>query len=165
VSTQALGGDPAPGVPKVLVVKYKLHGKPGTVSRSEGERLLIAGNGPLEIIDARFGPAAGAVIPRAFPSGPIIREHAEFAMATSDVRFTHGKDGAVYAFVMAVPQPGESLRIRSLGKSAGLLDAAVKAVSLLGSEAKLEWQREDEALAIEYPQDASFPFGVVFRVE
>jgi len=164
VGVQTLGGDPAPGVPKELLLKYKLDDEEGSICRAENESISLAG-GSLEILEARFRPMASAVIPRSFPSGPIIREHAEFAMATSDVRFTHGKDGAVYAFLMAVPQPGESLRIRSLGKSAGLLDAEVNAVSLLGSEAKLEWQQEDDALAIKYPEDASFPFGVVFRVE
>ena len=164
VGVQTLGGDPAPGVPKVLSLKYKLDDQEGSICRAENESISLAG-GSLEILEARFRPMASAVIPRSFPSGPIIREHAEFAMATSDVRFTHGKDGAVYAFIMAVPQPGESLRIRALGKSAGLLDAAVKSVSLLGSEAKLEWQQEVEALAIQYPEGASFPFGVVFRVE
>jgi alpha-L-fucosidase len=165
VSTQALGGDPAPGVPKVLVVKYKLHGKPGTISRSEGERLLIAGNGPLEILDARFGPAAGATIPRTFPSGPIVREHAEFAMATSDIRFTHGKDGAVYAFVMAVPQAGETLRIRALGKSAALLERPITKVAILGLEQAPEWRQQEDVLEVVYPSDAALPFAIVLRVE
>jgi len=165
VSTQALGGDPAPGIAKSLVVKYKLHGKPGTVSRGEGERLLIAGNGPLEILDARFGPAASGGIPRPFLSGPIVKEHSEFAMATSDVRFTRGKDGAVYAFIMAVPKAGEVLRIRALGRDAGLLDAAPRSVTLLGSKAEIGWKQEPDALVIEHPSAADFPYGVVFRIE
>ena len=165
VSTQVLGGDPAPGVAKVLVVKYKLHGKPGTISRGEGERLLIAGNGPLEILDARFGPAASGGIPRPFLSGPIVKEHSEFAMASSDIRFTRGKDGAVYAFIMAVPKAGETLRIRSLGHEAGLLGKAPRAVTLLGSAAKLDWKQESDSLVIRYPDGADFPFGVVFRIE
>ncbi len=165
VSTQVLGGDPAPGVAKVLVVKYKLHGKPGTISRGEGERLLIAGNGPLEILDARFGPAASGGIPRPFLSGPIVKEHAEFAMASSDVRFTRGKDGAVYAFIMAVPKAGETLRIRALGHEAGLLGKAPRAVTLLGSAAKLDWKQESDGLVIRYPDGADFPYGVVFRIE
>lgn len=165
VSTQALGGDPAPGVPKVLVVKYKLHGKPGMITRAEGERLLIAGNGPLEILDARFGPAAGAAIPRAFPSGPIVREHADFAMATSDIRFTQGKDGAVYAFVMAVPKAGETLRVRSLGKTAAFLERPISKVAILGVDAAPEWRQLDEALEVVHPSNAELPFAIVLRVE
>jgi alpha-L-fucosidase len=165
VSTQVLGGDPAPGVPKTLAVKYKLHGKPGTITRAENEKLTIGGSGALEIVEARFGSVVESKIPRAFPSGPIIREHAEFAMATSDVRFTQGKDGAVYAFVMAVPKPGETLRIRALGGDAALLGNPARAVSLLGSQAKLRWKQEADALVVQYPESAVLPFGVVFRID
>ncbi len=165
VSLSALGGDPAPGVPKEVTVKYKLGGKAGSITRAENERVTIEGGSGLEILDARFGPVSGSLIPRAFPSGPIVREHAEFAMATTDVRFTQGKDGAVYAIVMAVPRAGEVLRIRSLGKSAGLLDAAPSSVSLLGSSAKLKWKYDNDALQIQYPAEAKFPYAVVFRVQ
>lgn len=107
----------------------------------------------------------GAAIPRAFPSGPIVREHVGFSMATSDVRFTQGKDAAVYAFILAVPKPGETLRIRALGRDAGLLGKTPAAVRLLGSKSELKWQQEADALVIEYPPAADFPFGVVFRIE
>jgi alpha-L-fucosidase len=103
--------------------------------------------------------------PRAFPSGPIVREHAEFAMATSDVRFTHGKDGAVYAFVMAVPKAGETLRIRALGKSAALLERPITKVGILGVEQAPEWRQQDDALEVVYPSDAALPFAIVLRVE
>jgi alpha-L-fucosidase len=109
--------------------------------------------------------AASNAIPRAFPSGPIVREHAEFAMATSDVRFTQGKDGSVYAFVMAVPRPGETLRIRSLGRNAGLLEQTPRTVELLGSRARLDWKQDADALVIRYPPSASLPFTVVFRIK
>jgi alpha-L-fucosidase len=165
VSVPALGGDPAPGVPKVLTVRYKLGGMAASVSRAENEVLDIGGNGALEIIDARFGPAVGASIPRAFPSGPIVKGHADAVMATSDVRFTQGKDGAVYAFIMAVPKPAETLRIRSLGKSSGLLDRPVKSVSLLGGKSDLRWKQEEDALLVQYPVAAGLPFAVVFRIE
>lgn len=165
VSMQALGiGDPAPGVPKNLTVKYQLGGQAASIARAEGERLTLDGNGALMILDARFGPGSSGSIPRAFPSGPIVRQHAEFAMATSDVRFTHGKDGAVYAIIMAVPKPGETLRIRALGRDAKLLEKAPTTVNLLGSEEKLQWKQEADALVITYPQSAAFPFAVVFHI-
>jgi alpha-L-fucosidase len=86
-------------------------------------------------------------------------------MATSDVRFTQGKDGAIYAFIMAVPSSGETLKITSLGKKAGLLEKAISAVSLLGYSKKITWKQQDDALLIDYPSDAKFPFSVVFRVK
>ena len=166
VRVQSLGvGDPAPGVPKVLTVKYQLGGKAGSIARAEGERLTLSGSGALEILDARFGPGSGSSIPRAFPSGPIVKQHADFAMATSDVRFTLGKDGAIYAFIMAVPKAGEVLKIRALGKAAGLLDKPVKSVTLLGAGKAPQWKQEPEALLIACPPKMDFAHGVVFRID
>lgn len=165
VSVPALGGDPAPGVPKEVTVKYQLGGKAGSITRTENERLSIEGADGLEILDARFGPGSGSLIPRSFPSGPIVREHAGFSMATSDVRFTRGKDDAVYIFVMAVPKAGEVLKIRSLGSGAGLLEKSPASVRLLGSEARIDWQQEPDGLKVVYPDGADLPFGVVFRVD
>jgi alpha-L-fucosidase len=81
------------------------------------------------------------------------------------VRFTLGKDGAVYAFIMAVPQAGEVLKIHLLGKNASLLDRAPSEVNLLGYNQKISWKQENDALTIDYPSDAKFPFGVVFRIK
>lgn len=165
VSVAQLGGqDPFPGIEKSLVVVASVDGKKVTARAKETETLEIKGKN-LRIESADFAKNVTSAIPRAFPSGPIVREHADFAMATSDVRFTQGKDGAVYAFIMAVPQAGETLKIRSLGKKAGLLEKRPQSVTLLGYSQKLDWKQEDDALSIRYPQGASFPFAVVFRVE
>lgn len=164
VSVRTLGGDPFPGVPKALVIQYELAGKPGKVTRAEEEPLKLGDRGPLKILSASFGPGSSGSIPRPFPSGPIVREHAEFAMATSDVRFTQGKDGAVYAFIMATPKPGETLRIRALGRDAGLLDKAPASVGLLGFKETIQWKQDADALVIKYPRSAGFPCGVVFRI-
>jgi hypothetical protein len=165
VGNQTLGGDPAPDVPKALTIRYRLGGEPGTITRAENEIISLGGATALEVLDARFAPAVSATIPRAFPSGPIVREHAEFAMSTSDVRFTKGKDGAVYAFILAPPAEGEVLRIRALGREAGLLEREPASVRLLGSDTRIEWRREPGALVITHPEVAAMPFAVVYRVE
>ncbi len=165
VSVQNLGGDPAPGVPKSLTVKYRINGRIATITRAENETLVIAGGGSLEILDARFGPGTAASIPRAFPSGPIVKEHADAVMATTDVRFTQGRDGAVYAFILAVPKAGETLKIRALGLDAGLLGKPVQGVTLLGADDLIRWKQERDALVIDCPGSADLPFGVVFRIE
>jgi alpha-L-fucosidase len=165
VSVAELGGqDSFPNVPKTLVLHYTLDGKNLSASARENETIEISGKG-LTIQSAIFTPDNTAHIPRNFPSGPIVREHAEFTMASSDVRFTLGKDGAVYAFIMAVPQAGEVLKIHLLGKNASLLDRAPSEVNLLGYNQKISWKQENDALTIDYPSDAKFPFGVVFRIK
>lgn len=100
-----------------------------------------------------------------FPHTQILPSHDAFQMTTADVRFTEGKDGAVYAFVMTVPKAGESLLIRSLGTSAKLLDRPVAKVSLLGYAEEVDWTQKDEGLSIRYPDNAKQEFAVVFRVE
>lgn len=99
-----------------------------------------------------------------FPAAGILPKHDQFQMTTEDIRFTEGKDGALYAFVMAQPRQGERLRIRSLGRSAGLLDGAVSEVSLLGSAEKIHWKQEDDALIIDCPSAIPSAFAFVFRI-
>ena len=79
--------------------------------------------------------------------------------------FTRCKDGAVHAFIHAVPRPGETLRILSLGRNAGMLENHPQEVELLESEFRLEWRLEADTLVIQYPQSADLPFAVVFRID
>jgi len=99
-----------------------------------------------------------------FPRVGILPRHDQSQMTAEDIRFTQGRDGAVYAFVMVVPKPGESLTIKSLGTNAGLLQKPVSSVSLLGSSAKLEWKQEPEGLVVKCPPDMPFEYAVVFKV-
>ena len=159
--------DPFPGVSKKLELVYEQDGKCFAATGIENKRLQIgtAGAKPLNIVSATFGPAKNSVfMPRSFPADPIVKQHADFAMATSDVRFTQGKDGAIYAFIMAVPKPGETLTIKSLGTDAGLLNTSVGSVELLGSPAKLQWRQEANGLVIQCPSEMAFPFAVVFKI-
>lgn len=83
---------------------------------------------------------------------------------SSDIRFTTKRD-SLYAFFMDTPQ-GE-IRIASLGKNSKLSDRKLKSVSMLGSEEKLKWKQEADALVIQRP--AKFPdwkvtgFRIVFK--
>ena len=97
------------------------------------------------------------------PGGKLGKHHAEFPFNAQDIRFTVGKNGSIYAFCMAAPEPGQTLRIQSMGKAAGHLPEA-KEVSLLGYEGKLEWKQTNEALEIVCPQEIPSPISVVFRV-
>ena len=93
-----------------------------------------------------------------------MKAHAEFPMTTRDVRFTRGKDAAIYAFIMAVPKAGEVLALRSLGSASGLLDARIQQVSLLGCNSSLDWKQNGENLVITCPTSMNFAHSVVFRI-
>ncbi|MEI8293210.1 MAG: alpha-L-fucosidase [bacterium] len=81
-----------------------------------------------------------------------------------DIRFTQSKDGAtLYAIVLAVPQ-GE-VRIKSLGASSKLLEKKIAAIALLGSDAKLEWKQEADALVIQPAAKWPSQHTVAFKIE
>jgi alpha-L-fucosidase len=67
---------------------------------------------------------------------------------SKDIRFTT-KGSNLYAFCMG--KPVEDIKITSLGKGSKLADRKVKSVSLLGSNEKLKWKQEADALVISKP--------------
>jgi alpha-L-fucosidase len=99
------------------------------------------------------------------PGGALNRKQAEFKFDAQDIRFTVGKNGALYAFCMNVPVPGATVRIKSLGVDAKYMDKSIKSVKLLGYNGKLEWKQEADGLAITCPQEMPFATSVVFKVE
>jgi len=99
------------------------------------------------------------------PGGSLNRKHAEFKFDAQDIRFTVGKNGALYAFCMNVPTPGMQLKIKSLGTDAKHFNKPIKDVKLLGYAGKLQWKMEADGLAITYPEKMPFATSVVFKVD
>ncbi|MBC7886911.1 MAG: alpha-L-fucosidase [Ferruginibacter sp.] len=99
-----------------------------------------------------------------FPGGKLGKPHAEFVFNTTNFRFTKGKDGAVYAYCLTVPQPGEIITIKLLGKAAKMLDQPVQSVLLIGSKAKLKWKYAAEGLVITCPEVMPFKYAVAFKI-
>jgi alpha-L-fucosidase len=79
-----------------------------------------------------------------------------------DVRFT-SKGDTLYAIVMGVPKA--SVRIKSLGENAKLLDKSISKISMLGSQEKLEWSQAADVLVIQKPQDQPSDIAIVFKIE
>ena len=99
------------------------------------------------------------------PGGSLNRKHAEFKFDAQDIRFTVGKNGALYAFCMNVPAPGMKLKIKSLGTDAKYFNKPIKDVKLLGYAGKLQWKMEADGLAITCPEKMPFATSVVFKVD
>lgn len=98
------------------------------------------------------------------PGGGLGRSQKNFKFDAQDIRFTEGKDGAIYAFTMNIPENGRTVRIKSMGKGTGSL-GKVKRVSLLGYDGKVKWKHTDDALEITYPEKADLKTSAVFRIE
>lgn len=114
----------------------------------------IPGEG--EIVDGKL---------KMLPGGKLERRHADFKFDTQDFRFTVGKNNALYAFCMTVPEPGKQLKIKSLGKDSKNFDKPVKSVKLLGQNGKLTWNQEADGLVISCPAEMPFATAVVFKIE
>jgi alpha-L-fucosidase len=77
------------------------------------------------------------------------------------VRFTT-RNGAIYIIELGVPT--EELRVKSLGKTARLLDRPIESIALVGSGEKLTWTQGDDALSIAAPHTAPSPEALVYKM-
>lgn len=84
-------------------------------------------------------------------------------LGAQNIRFTVGKNGALYAFCMEMPDGGQEVSIKSLGKKTGA--KKVRRVSLLGSNDKLKWKQTAEALVVTCPKEINGIASAVFRIE
>ena len=113
-------------------------------------------------------PGEGEIVKgklKMLPGGALKRKHAEFKFDAQDIRFTVGKNGALYTFCMNVPEPGTALKIKSLGTDAKYLGKPVKTVKLLGHDGELQWRQEADGLAITCPAEMPFATSIVFKIE
>lgn len=82
------------------------------------------------------------------------------AYTPQDIRFTT-KNGVLYAIALGWPSDGK-LTIHSLVASSGL---RVHDVSLLGSNAKIQWKQEPDGLHLELPAKPNGMYAYSFRIE
>lgn len=99
------------------------------------------------------------------PGGGLGRRHAEFKFDSQDFRFTIGKNGALYAFCMTVPEAGAKVKITSLGSSQSYLDKKIKKISLVGYNGKLKWEQHADGLIVHCPSTMPYATSIVFKVE
>lgn len=80
------------------------------------------------------------------------------------IRFTRSKDNkALYVFIYGA-KPGEALTIEPLRKG-GLLDSKIEAVSLVGSDKKMDFEISGEGLKTTLPVDLVSPIAGVLKIQ
>jgi alpha-L-fucosidase len=82
----------------------------------------------------------------------------------AQIRFTQAKDGTLYATVLGRPEDGK-VSIRNLREGSEYRPEAVEAVSLLGFDGEVAFERTGEALVIDFPADAAESYAYAFRIE
>jgi len=113
-------------------------------------------------------PAEGEMVNgklKMLPGGALSRKHAEFKFDAQDIRFTIGKNGALYAFCMNVPAPNAQIKIKSLASEAKYLEKKINSVKLLGYKGKLQWKQEADGLSITCPAKMPYATSIVFTIE
>ncbi|HEY8994554.1 MAG TPA: alpha-L-fucosidase [Lacunisphaera sp.] len=93
--------------------------------------------------------------------GPGFNEGEGSSFTAEDIRFTR-KGATVYAHLLGAPKAAAS--IKSLGTAAALLDAPIASVRLLGSDEKLTWSQDHDALTIEAPKSVPNDIALVFEI-
>jgi alpha-L-fucosidase len=78
-----------------------------------------------------------------------------------DVRFT-ARNRDVYVIQLGVPT--QALRVKSMGLGARLLTAPIENVALLGSDEKLDWKQNEDALSIAPPKTTPASEALVYKV-
>jgi alpha-L-fucosidase len=94
-------------------------------------------------------------------SGSNFNEDKIKPFTAEDVRFTT-KGATLYAIIMGAPK--SAVTIKSLGTAAKLVDGAVGDVTLLGSDEKLAWSQNADALTIAAPKSVPNDIAVVFKI-
>jgi alpha-L-fucosidase len=99
--------------------------------------------------------------PTKAPSGSFGEKGAK-PFTASDFRFaTRGNS----LFVYAMGWPEGDLRVQSLGRAAGLWDKNIARIVLAGSEEKIHYTRETDALVIRRPKHRPGDYASVFRID
>jgi alpha-L-fucosidase len=106
-------------------------------------REAIFGTRPWKVFGE--GPACEVVVPI---EGQGFNEGKGKPFSAKDVRFTT-KGNVIYAITLGLPS--ETINFTSMGTDAGLLEAPIRSVRLLGSDEKLNWSQKSDALLIEPP--------------
>lgn len=97
------------------------------------------------------------------PGGSLGKHHRDFKFTAQDIRFTVGKDKAIYAFTMNIPDGGQVVTIKSMGTKEGRVKK-VKRVSLLGYDGKIRWRQTTDGLEFTYPADAKLKTAATLRI-
>ena len=85
--------------------------------------------------------------------------------SAANIRYTQSKDGrTLYAIQMGWPGDGKELEHSSFGPGGPGANLRVSEVSLLGSNEKIAWSREESGLIISAPAAAPSDLAVVYKI-
>ena len=134
----------------------------GTITDEETKVLLDIG----EWLEINGEGIYGTTFWKAFGEGEVNAEDGFFkdgdekAFTSKDFRFTY-KNGYLYAFQM---RPSETVEIKTLKKH-NPHDYLIESIELLGSDEKIDFIRDEEALKINLKGEFINDFPICFKIE
>ncbi|WP_295715130.1 alpha-L-fucosidase [Mucilaginibacter sp.] len=138
----------------------------GSITDEETQVLLGTGKWLKVNGEAIYGTRPWKVYgegPTRSASGQFVDQKIPFS--SKDIRFTV-KGDKLYAITLGLPAPGETVSITSLGSDTG--NGTVAGVELLGSNVKVKWKQNKNALIINnsavYPTQNAAAFKITFKV-
>lgn len=100
--------------------------------------------------------------PTRLPEGGHKVEKHKIAYTNKDIRFTKKSDKEFFAIVMDAPK--NEIVIKSLSTQIGVLNSTIEKVELLGSNEKIEWERNEKGLVIKAPKKLSSAYAHAFKI-
>jgi len=85
--------------------------------------------------------------------------------SAQDIRFTKSKDNkTLYAIVLGWPEGGKII-IKSLNSNEKILDNEIEAISMIGTNENIKWERNETGLILYFPETKSCDYAYAFRIE
>jgi alpha-L-fucosidase len=100
--------------------------------------------------------------PTRLPEGGHKIEKIKIEYSNKDIRFTKKSDTEFFIIVM--DEPDEELIVKSLSTELGVFNSTIKEISLLGSDAEIEWKRDERGLVISGLKEMPTKHAHAFRV-
>jgi alpha-L-fucosidase len=121
----------------------------------EPNREAIFGTRPWKVFGEGFEQAKAATFH--------LNERKAQVYTSEDIRFTT-KGDTLYAIALAWPETGK-LTIKTLGKKQTAIKGDISGIHLLGSDAKLEYSREDKGLVVTLPSQKPCEHAWVLKIK
>ena len=101
--------------------------------------------------------------PTRLPSGGHkVEEKLKIAYTNKDIRFTKKSENEFFAIIM--DQPGTEIQINTLSTMIGALNNPIEKVELLGSDEKIQWERNERGLIIKCPKTLPTKYAHCFKI-